>query len=435
MANYGNEVNRWLHPANLLGALLLLLIAFPYVQLVPAETYTQPYPLMLSSLLFFVSMRQLWGLPFTDRAALIGLAIVGICAFLITCFPYADSQEYKYLLNYLSPLLVTVATLRYLKKNSASALRLLKFSIFIWIMIAIFQKFVDPNFATFMIGQWSEHTTDIIDSGRGVLGLAPEPTHHAFHILILATCLVLLDTSRRSRWLLLLCVVDAVILAASSSAILTIGVSGFIWALCYRQRWIFFAAIVVALGWALGASVDFFMGSDSRVTDLISAVLADPVNLISIDYSVNMRLGGMIAVIIDVFSNIFIPNGMSAQSWATTRESLLSNMPWLMDLSTVGPPSGIGLVLFQTGALGGLFLGLIFKRVLTTRVALQERILLIAMPLVFLGQYYISAPSFSLLYASALFRLRGPRADLRSVAQKQSLPELTNLQTEENRFS
>lgn len=392
--------------AGLLGALLLLLTAFPYLQLMPSDSYTQPYGLLLGALLFFMhGWPVLFRLALTDQIALIGLAILGIAIFLVTCFPYTDPQEYKYLISYLSPLLLTIPLFRYLRHDPTIALRLLQFSILLWIVVAIIQKFIDPNFFLFLIGQWSDSAPDIVQSGRGVLSLAPEPTHHALHILLLASCLVLLDTSGHSRWVLLFCIVDAVLLAASASAILVLGISGVVWLLCYRRRWLVVAAVFVAIGW-LGGFIDHVPTSnDHRVGQLISAVLADPPSLLTVDYSMNMRLGGMIAVVSEAFGNALVPYGMSLQAWETARDGLLTDLPWLMDLSLVGPPSGIGVLLFQAGLFGAILIGLVFRRILSPSVGMLGRILLIACPIIFLGQYYISAPTFSLLYACALFRL------------------------------
>lgn len=425
MPDFRKEVKKRPCLKRFLGALLLFLTAFPYVQLIPTETYTQPFAFFLSSLLFFVYAKLSWQMPVSDKVAVIGLAILGVCTFILTCFPYENSQEYKYLLNYLSPLFVTVVIFGYLMQNSKSALYLIRLSVFAWIMVAVLQKFLDASFATFLIGQWSEHAIDILESGRGVLGLAPEPTHHAFHILILATCLALLDTSSRSRLLILLCVGDAIFLAASSSALLVIVVSAIVWVLLYRIRWMLILLPIAALGLIIGSSKYFFLGNSSRILSLVSLVCSDPTGVLSSDYSVNVRLGGMAAVVMDAFANFLIPRGMSVESWEASRQSILNNMPWLFDVSLAGPPSGIGLILFQTGALGALFICLIFRRVLTSQVGIYERILLIAMPLIFLSQYYISAPSFSLLYATALYRWR--EAKLGIVAAKLSCNTTLNV--------
>ena len=52
---------------------------------------------------------------------------------------------------------------------------------------------IDPQFMTFLIGSWSESAQIVVDSGRGVLSLAPEPTTFGFHIIILAAIYYLLS--------------------------------------------------------------------------------------------------------------------------------------------------------------------------------------------------------------------------------------------------
>ena len=120
--------------ANLLGAVLLLLTAFPYLQLVQSDSYTQPFALLLGAMLFFMQgWSALLRLPLDDQIALIGLAVVGIGIFLVSCFPYTNQQEYKYLISYLSPLLLTIPLLRYLRHAPRAALRLLQLSMLFWI--------------------------------------------------------------------------------------------------------------------------------------------------------------------------------------------------------------------------------------------------------------------------------------------------------------
>lgn len=391
----------------LLGSVLLLLIAFPYLQLIQLESYTQPYALILGAVIFpLVARSVLFRLNRSDQVALVGVALTGIILFLIACYPYKNSQEYKYLIAYISPLLLTFPMLFYLRKYNSSAVMLLKFSICIWLIVAVVQKLVNPNFLVFLIGQWGEHALDIVESGRGVLGLAPEPTHHAFHVLLLAACLTLLDRQKRSRWLIILCVIDAIALAASASAILVLAVATFIWSIFYRQRWILLISLLILVGILFGPDIidKFFINSNYRVGKLISAVLMEPTSIMTLDYSMSLRLGGIAAVIFTTISHALVPFGMSEEVWIITRENLLNDLPWLIDLSSVGPPSGIGQLFFQAGLFGVIFLGLIFRRVLISRVRDFEKIILIATPLIFLNQYYISAPTFSLLYACALYR-------------------------------
>jgi hypothetical protein len=394
----------------LMGSLLLLLIAFPYLQLIQLASYTQPYALIFGAVIFpLVARSVLFRLNRTDQVALVGIALTGIIIFLMTCYPYKNPQEYKYLISFVSPLLLTLPILFYLRKYGATAVALLRFAIYIWLITALGQKLFNPNFLVFLIGQWGEHALDIIESGRGVLGLAPEPTHHAFHILLLAACLALIDTQKRSRWLIILCVIDAVVLAASASAILVVGVAAVIWSIFYRQRWILLLLILFVIVFDAKFTDEIFIDNNSRVAQLISVVTTEPMSFLTLDYSMNMRLAGMAAIFYTTLNNLLVPFGMSLEAWEIARENLLNDLTWLIDLSSVGPPSGIGQLFFQAGLFGAIFLGIIFRRILNSRVGELEKIILIATPLIFLSQYYISAPTFSFLYACALYRLENQR--------------------------
>lgn len=392
----------------LIGALIILFTTFPYVQILPLETYTQPYALILSVLVLVLQPKIIASVYYADRIALLGLASVGICIFLLSSFPYTNGQEYKYLLNYISPIFITLASLKYLSRQYDNGKKILQISILIWLSVSVIQKFINHNFASALVGQWGEHSLDIIESGRGVLSLAPEPTHHAFHILILAACLIQLDLSRFSRVLVFLCILDAIFLAFSSSAVLALGLATLAMIIFY-QLW-----LALGLGVCL-AFTTFFdiqninnlinMQGEGRLFMLINEVLAQPSLLLSIDYSLNVRLGGMLATFIASGENFLIPHGLEFASWEANREKLLHDLPWLMDLSTGGPPSGIGVLVFQIGVFALPFIWHVFKRILSIRVGPVERLVLLSIPFIFLGQYYISAPTFSLLYACAIYRL------------------------------
>ena len=405
MLEYHSKSSRARHSlVDALGILLLLFTAFPYLQITPSDSYTQPASLIFAGPIFLLNINLMKHMNFEDRAALLGMAFLGIFIFLLTCFPYNNTQEYKYLLNYISPIVITIASLRSLIRHPDLSKKILQVSIVIWLGVAVVQKFISPTFALVLIGQWGEHAVDILESGRGILSLAPEPTHHAFHILMLAACLIQLDRNRFSRILVLICIFDAIVLAASSSAFLALIMASLMFFLFYQLRWLALLIIFLMIGWSLTDTIARIFPNDSRFFILINAVLTEPTALLSIDYSVNMRLGGMIATIFSSGTNFLLPHGLGIVSWEASRENLLQSLPWLMDLSYVGPPSGIGVLLFQIGILALPFLWQVFRRILSINVGWTEQIVLLSIPFIFLGQYYISAPSFSLLYACALLR-------------------------------
>jgi hypothetical protein len=410
------------------GATLLLACAFPYLQIFPmaGESYTQPFPLFVGAASYLLIPAQMDRVPAADRLAMWSLAALGALLFVLTAAPYTRGQEYKYLLSYVSPLVLTVGLVSFLHEYASVARRLLAGAIAVWIGLAFVQTAYRPDFGTFLLGAWGASAVDIVQSGRGVLALAPEPTHHAFHILLLAAGLTLLDVSGRWTPLAALAVLDALVLAGSSSAALTLLLGA---AVLFVWRRPFSGLIAGALGWWLWPRVPgvlaAILGDESRFYLLVADFIKDPGAALVADYSANIRLGGVYAIFVDIWQHHFWPRGLAWATWTATRLSALRAHDWIADLSLVGPASGIGILLFQAGALAIAPLGLMFRRVLQLRGrTLFVQVLLISALIVFVGQYYLSAPGFSLLYACAIHRamVAAPPAVIMAPADDLSAP-------------
>lgn len=390
----------------LLGPLLLLASTFPYVQIVPSSGYTQPQAFILATFLFLFSFGAIFHLRQSDRAAILGLSFIGLVLFIITCLPYDNSQEYRYLLAYLSPLLMVPAFIKTIQKAPKQTIWILQASIFIWLFVSAVQFLINPLFATSLLGRWGNSAMDIISSGRGVLGLAPEPTHNAFHILLLGAALSLLDNSRLSRLLIYGCIISAVFLAASSSATLALFLATIVWFLRYKTIW---GIIMIAAGLAFLKSAPLIfqelLGNDARLTTLLNIFIENPTKFLTVDYSVNVRLGGLWATLTESLQSGWLPNGLSHEAWLQARIEMLRTYNWLLDISLVGPPSGFGLLIFQGGFLVIPFLFLFARRLLANLPETSSgQIIVITVPFIFLSQFYLSSPLFSLIYAGILYR-------------------------------
>lgn len=403
----------------ILAPLLLLASTFPYVQIVPSSGYTQPYALIFGLILFVFCFGIIFQWRKYDQIAIVGLGFIGVMLFIITCLPYDNFHEYQYLLTYLSPLLMVPGFVAVIQQKTKQTILILQGSVVIWLFVSIIQLLINPEFATSFLGEWGDSATDIILSGRGVLGLAPEPTHNAFHTLLLGAALALLDSSKISRFLVFSCIVSAVVLAASSSAALILLASTLIWLLRYKTLW-GIALVVVGLSFlaVLSSLLQLMVDTDSRLINLMKEVIQDPTTFLVIDHSVNMRLGGLWAVLSDSIRSGLQPHGLSHDTWLQARTEILKTYDWLLDLSLTGPPSGFGLLLFQGGILVLPFLFMFIHRLFVSQPRnLLGQIILIAVPLIFLSQFYISAPLFSMIYACALYRQR-----LNDVAVQQAYP-------------
>lgn len=393
-------------PTHWLGGVYVLLLAFPYVQWVPIPSYTQPVHLLVGGLLLLLSMGLVWRLHWTDAIGAVGLAWVGLALFSALGTGATDAQALKYLLSFVSPLLLGVTAWQVVRSDPARAAVLLRWSMAFWCGVSLLQATVSPTLGTGLLGQWGAYAGDIAASGRGVLGLAPEPTHHAFHVLVLAAAMVLLDPSPRGRRWAALGVFEAVVLAGSSSAILVLGLALCVWFVRYRLGWSVLLLAVVVLGWPWWPTVLALpLGTGSRAYALLLDLMVDPLGLLVADLSVNMRLGGLWATLYDIFANGFVPRGMAQDTWEATRQNARLAHPWLADISGNGPPSGLGMLVYQAGCWAVLPVLFVFRRVLQLRgQSAVAQVLLLAMPLVFLSQFYLSSPAFALLYGAALHR-------------------------------
>jgi len=381
--------------------LAVLSVAFPYVQIVPSGSYTQPYALLLGLAVLAASrLSALRRVNWTDTAALFSLAAIGCFLFVLTCAPYRNIQEYKYVLNYVSPLVLTLACFSLLDWDRKLVGALLAGSVMVWFWIAMTQTLLAPGFMTEFLGEWGAAAHDIAASGRGALGLAPEPTHHAFHMLLLGGCLALL---KQHRWAIMLCALDVLLLARSANGALVLALSIGAILTVYRPRLVIALITILIAAVALGAGHTLLSIADgNRLITLLGYFLINPTSLIMEDYSSNIRIGGAVTGILDSAEFSFMPHGLAYETWISTKPIILEHFPFLMDISNTGVPSGYGVLIFQAGVLVFPFIWISGKRMVMADVPPLSRIFVFCIPLVFVFQYNISAPLFALAYACAI---------------------------------
>lgn len=385
-------------------AIGLIFCFFPYTQILEIESYNQPYALLFCALGALMSFNQLAReFPRHDMRLLFLLTAIGAVVFLITCMPDPSPVELKSLLSYLSPPIFCMAGFAIVRAAPGLASRIASVSAVTWISVGLVQTFVSPTFATQFVGQWEDAAAVVVESGRGVLGLAPEPTHFGFHMLVVATALVVL----RSRQFALpgLCILAAVLLARSSSAVLAIMLGSLLYIAAYTKRARVLLLAAAPAYFAVGALLQSGVLPDSvRLFQLLKLVYEDPMLLLIADGSANARLGGVIAGAQEIWRNLFIPHGMSNEHWVKNIGLILGRNPWLFDLSDAGVSSGILVIVYQTGAFGLLVLIGIVARMFVKHRSLAESWFVCVLFFVFMSQYYISTPGFGLIYGFILAR-------------------------------
>lgn len=382
----------------------LIFCFFPYTQIIPIDAYNQPYALLFCALGALLSFDHLAReFPRHDMRLLFLLATLGVIVFLVTCMPDPNAIELKSLLAFLSPLVFAMAGFAIARSAPGLAYRIAVVSAGIWITVGLVQTLVSPTFATQFVGQWEEAAAVVVESGRGVLGLAPEPTHYGFHMLVVATALIVLGGQR--YMLPGLCVLAAVLLARSSSAVLAIALGSMLYLAIYTTRARILLLAAIPAYFLVKALVQSdILPEGVRLFQILRLLFDNPTLLLAADASVNNRIGGVIVGVQEIWRNAFVPYGMSNEAWMEEIKSILGRNSWLMLLSTSGIPSGILIIIYQAGIFGMLLMFGIFKRMFSRHRFPAESWFVSVLFFVFMSQYSISAPGFGLVYGLIIAR-------------------------------
>lgn len=390
----------------ILTVLFLLTAMFPYTQLLPLDTYTQPYSFLMGGLLFvMVGWRQVARIPTLDGWAMLLFAGAGLIFFVVNCMPKFNTQEIKYLLMYVSPLVFATSFFYVQSTYAVLTKKVIELSALCWLLVGLVQVMFDATFATFTVGEWQAAAQIVVDSGRGVLGLAPEPTHFGFHMVLMAALLYLVGGN---RYLIIACFLASLLLAKSSSVLLALAIGT---ALTMLSRPVFFlmvAGLLVVFVPITYMVVENAPENGPRLLYLMSLFFKDPYELLSLDRSVNTRLGGLIAAAWTIVDQGLWPQGLSHLDWDQGLSNRLGAFPWLNAISDSGWPSGYLIVIFQSGLIGLAFVGLVMYRFISSSVGMLPKTLLLGAVSIFFLQYYISVPIFGMIYGALIFRLSIP---------------------------
>lgn len=378
--------------------LLLLLIIFPFTKILPLETYNQPYAVALGSLLLILAPSSFLRLPRIDRLVLTYFLFLGLGMFVWAVPRQAGLRELQYLLVYVTPFVVVPIMLGAMRTQTELVKKILTIGIVLWASVGVVQFAYDPNFLTFLVSGSTELGSNIVDSGRGVLSFAPEPTHFGLQMIALGASLYLL---RGPSWAVALAILSSLLLARSSFALLVLAFGSLTWVLLAVRRWPLLALAATATYFAQYIASTLFP-EDSRIGRLL-AVFSESGRDVLLDHSVNARLYGIYAPIVESFANFLLPLGIHQDDWLQLRDIILAENAQIINLSTTGAASGYGIVLVQAGFLSLPVLVYFFRRICLAKNENWTGFLATSGFFVFMGQLNLSTPTFSLLLAAAIY--------------------------------
>lgn len=383
-------------------SLALFFSFFPYLQIISLETYTQPYYVIFGVIAFtLLSKSTIRNFPISHAYSLIAFACFGLIGFSVATLQSISMEEIKALLQYTAPLFLVPLSYFLTIKNSKRFRKQTMIAILIWLGVATIQFFVEPTFATNLTGKWGIESAEVvIDSGRGVLSLAPEPTHFALHVFALLALAMILGESKHR---LLTGLVLLIVFSASTTLVLIIVLTMLI--MFFRTR-VLKKRELISLSLLTFMLITGFLLVDqnSRIYQLINLIASSPMTVFELDGSANARASGIILGSQAILDNCFFPHGLSNTDWLAAQDKLIANSSFFHSLSSSGIASGYLRPVYEIGFFAIPFFILFIRTTLAYPQNQIERLIIIGFVIVFSMQFLISSPLFGLVYGAILAR-------------------------------
>ena len=389
----------------ILSLLLILFSCFPYISVLPIPTDTQPYALICGMLIFFSYKKRFWNRQFHQ------LLIVCIIAFCLCLFSGLTFSALRSFLSYFSLFVLTYASYCALVLNKGLSLSLYKIVVYVWFIVGTIQVFIYSDFLTFLLPRGSSEA--LLDSGRGVLGLAPEPTHYGL------TCLLLMllgyinwkwDIRVKKMYILLL--VQIFVYSISSMTIFIIALtllSYYVYGLFHSRNFLLTFSIITILLIIAFVVVNHYLEQVQtyRVGKLVALLIDNPSLFLVLDESVNERFLHIYIPFKGFFDNYFLPHGFDSfelyfdQFLRNDDSGIISSYMYSKD-SVEKIQSAWGAAFFELGIFALLIVN-VFRTIVSSLYKKQERfVIMTALSLVFLNAFPFSTPLTSLILGNMM---------------------------------
>lgn len=384
--------------------ILTIFCAFPYTRILPINSITQPYPLIVGFVILLIFYRRIFTTDtLVASLGLFFLLFFSLVAYVISLFQSFDFGSLKWLLSYISPLLFFLVYNFLLKNNYNSVKVALTFGIIIWFIVGCIQKYIEPSFLTFLTSErHSEASMVLAGTGRGVFGLAHEPTHHAFHLILMMASILLIQDSRVLPFLV---IIATLFFAMSSSALLCFIIAALLFFFNSKFSSNFFILLLFLV--ISSVIVMLLVPAETRIKELILIAIEDPSLLLAGDYSLNMRIGGLYAAIDTTISNYFLPAGISHNTWINKLNYYYKVFPWIFEISEEGWPSGYFIILYQLGLLSLPLFVLVYRAYFFSfKLNTKTTFFVVSALNVFIFQFFLTSPFFGIILAALLKKKR-----------------------------
>lgn len=345
--------------------LLIIFSCFPYIQVLPLGTDSQPNALFLSIILFPFCCK--WKINY-HLALLLLLLFFSIAVLIVSPLTFGSIRS---LMNYFSLFFITYVTYYALLKSNGIPYKLFKSIVYIWFFVGTIQILFYPSFMSFLIPRGDSSMT--METGRGIVCLAPEPTFYGIVCLILGMMAYINfrdhHNIKKIYWLI---IIQIIIYARSSLIIFVLlassGLYFFLTIIANKKSRNKAIITLLCLIGGLYAVVTIYSDEISafRIGKLLSILFEHPEKFLLLDASVNERFIHIFFPIYGFFKNWGLPHGY--EHFADFMDTCFS-MQQFQDLFTpyvLANPikrimSGWGSIFYELGVFGFILIFVIYK--------------------------------------------------------------------------
>ena len=332
--------------SNFLFGAFIFAIFFPFIKVI-ADLDTQPTALLLGIIIFFAYQRKV----VSKSIAVLGGSFI-FSLFLLN-FSDFTFDSLKNSVSYISMFFIPVATYYMLRCQNGFKEFYLKWVVYILFFVGFIQTFFLKSFLTFLLPRASSSI------GRGVVGLATEPTTYGFMCLFLMF-ICFFHQPKKMRLYQALLLIQIIVFAKSSTVVLLL----FAWSFIYMCLFFSFKRLILGMLFVSGFLISFMpLFVNTRLFNVLNLLISNPQLLFLKDTSAAVRFFHIFFSVFGAFQNFLIPKGFSGyaiylydnldQYPSYVRTVLLTNE------ITNKIMSGYGAALFELG-----FVGLIFPIIL-----------------------------------------------------------------------
>jgi hypothetical protein len=316
---YFNFLNLNLYNKNIIYWLLLIFCFFPYLNILRIGTDTQPNALFIAVLILIKSYNK--KIPVYYLLSIL-IFITSLVIFLISNFTKGSLLSFS---NYTSFLIVPLAVYYTLDYNKGLSYKFFKNIIYIWFFVGSVQRFISRDFLNFLLSRSSGIALETDYNGRGVVGLAPEPTYYGSTIILFIIVYLLNFSYKKDYKLIFVLLFQLIFLSKSSTSILILFIS-LITFLGFQLYKISIKYLLYIFIGSIFLLISFFFIKpfliSSRFYNIFSIINTNP-KLIFFDQSISERFNAIYFSIKSLFDQHPLPKGFNSYQNYILEKSLL----------------------------------------------------------------------------------------------------------------